>query len=296
MKGKVIERKNGDKFYIENIDSCICNGKTDESYVLSCRIKQLGTKEYSCGKNPDYIQKSRSEKKLWLSGNAKTSVNSAIESFEKEIAEAKAGSYAKAEITDNFSLYYKALAANIYKFIMEFTSQNNEHEIKIADKYSLREMLNELIFTIKNNSSDKHNDIINILEKTDEQTISNNPLYTSAASNNDLSTQMLLKLYYRIETEEERQELSSNVLVQVMLPRLSEKYNKDYYVKPNQTQIDMLESSDYEILHKPYFAMEGNTHSIWTLNPHTKKATDAAPLGSRAISYKKYFDLVNSAQ
>ena len=201
MKGKVIERKCGYKYYIESIESCVCNGKTDESYILSCSIKQLGTKEYSCGKNPDYIQKSRSEKKLWLAGNAKTCVKSTINRFEKEVAEAKAGSYAKAEITDNFSLYYKALAANIYKFIMEFTSQNNEHEIKIADKYSLREMLKELIFTIKNFSSDKQNGIIDILENSDEQTISKNPLYAAAASKDDLSAQMLLKLSYGIENE-----------------------------------------------------------------------------------------------
>ncbi len=295
MKGKNVERK-GDKFYIESIESCVCNGKTDKSYVLTCCIKQLGTKEYSCGSNPDYIQKSWSEKKLWLSGNAKTCVNSAIESFEKEVAEAKAGSYTKAEITGSFSLYYSALSANSYKFIMEFTSPNNEHEIKIGAQSALREMVNELIFTIKNFSCDKHSDIIDILENSDEQTINKNPIYAAAASNNDLYAQMLLKMYYRIETEEERQQLACNVLDKVMLPRLSGKYNKDYYVKPSKALTDMLESSDYEILHKPYFAMAGNTHSIWTLNPHTKKATDAAPLHSEAISCKQYFDLVSKAQ
>ena len=40
-----------------------------------------------------------------------------------------------------------------------------------------------------------------------------------------------------------------------------------------------------------HFAMEGSTHSMWTLNLYTKGGVDAAKCGSEQITFSEYMKL-----
>ncbi|MBE6738666.1 MAG: hypothetical protein E7566_08500 [Ruminococcaceae bacterium] len=75
------------------------------------------------------------------------------------------------------------------------------------------------------------------------------------------------------------------------LPKLSEKFNRNYYVKADTVNIRLLSNSGYAMLHRPYFAMKGSTHSAITLNPHTKVCIDAAPMSEQAICFQDFLKL-----
>lgn len=83
-----------------------------------------------------------------------------------------------------------------------------------------------------------------------------------------------------------------------VLPILSERYDIDYVVDAKTiTEEDhiMLER-EYRILHRPYFAMKGYTHSKYKLNPHTKTGVDAVPVETEAITFTEYMKLYQEEQ
>ena len=106
-----------------------------------------------------------------------------------------------------------------------------------------------------------------------------------------------LRLYRRSETTEDC-EILSKLYGRRILPRLSEKYDHDYYVRfecPNPTPLN-LRDSGYQILHVPWFAMGGKVHSIWKLNPHTKEGLDAAGYKRETITPEEYLAMFDEKE
>ena len=132
MKGIDIERQSGGKVFAKQIRRCVCAEKIGDLYIIKCRIKELGEHIYECQADRDFIQKSHLKnngKKVWLSDNAKLSINKAIDDFDKTVAQAKDSSYTKAIIIPGkFTLYYKHLEDYLYHFILEYISRENRTE------------------------------------------------------------------------------------------------------------------------------------------------------------------------
>ena len=80
----------------------------------------------------------------------------------------------------------------------------------------------------------------------------------------------------------------------IVLPNLSEKYNKKYYVITKTINIKILNNSGYNISHKPYFAMKDFTHDVVTINPYKKECVDAAPYNEAAITFKEFLKIFNN--
>ena len=53
----------------------------------------------------------------------------------------------------------------------------------------------------------------------------------------------------------------------------------------------MIHRSDFRILHRPWFAMPGQTHSLIELNPHKKEGVDAGSVNAKTISFTDFLKL-----
>lgn len=80
----------------------------------------------------------------------------------------------------------------------------------------------------------------------------------------------------------------------IILPDLSEEYDKNYFVLANTVKIKVLKNSDYTISHRPYFAMKDSTHDVFTINPYKKSCVDAAPNNESTITFKEFLEIFNN--
>ena len=120
--------------------------------------------------------------------------------------------------------------------------------------------------------------------------VEKNPLYLSAGASGDVLMQKQLKIVYRVASPEDCAWLSEKTGKPV-LPSLPEAYDRKYYVRTDSIDFDTLHRSGYQLLHRPYFAMNGSTHEAYSLNPHTKSGVDAAPDEAETISFEEYLEL-----
>ena len=58
----------------------------------------------------------------------------------------------------------------------------------------------------------------------------------------------------------------------------------------------ILYDSGYVLLHRPYFAMRGSTHSKYQLNPHTRRGVDAAKVDDPSISFVEFLKLFEESE
>ena len=70
-----------------------------------------------------------------------------------------------------------------------------------------------------------------------------------------------------------------------------EEYDKTYIVDRNTIDIPILDCSEYVILHRPYFAMEGYTPMAWGLNPCQKTGSDAVKQAEPSISFEEFLSM-----
>lgn len=123
-----------------------------------------------------------------------------------------------------------------------------------------------------------------------QESIHQNPIYQAAVRADDLLLQHEIKLYYGIADSGECAWLSDYYGVRI-LPSLSEDYDRDYVVDRNTIDGALLVNSGYAITHRPYFTMQGYTHTKYRLNPYTKMGMDAARIDETAISFREYLGL-----
>ena len=76
-----------------------------------------------------------------------------------------------------------------------------------------------------------------------------------------------------------------------LLPALPQAYNRKYFVQTADMDLTLLFDSGYTFFHRPYFAMYACTRAAYTLNPHAKLGTDAAPKAAQAISFREFLQL-----
>jgi hypothetical protein len=285
--------KSDGRFYVRSIRNCICKEMYDGQYVLDCRITEQGTKRYICGDDPEYIVRFLETKCLWLSDEAKAAVNDAIDRFKKGVSEALGEGFTKVEIRDcQTDLYYRHIEKDRFDFLIAYKRteniKGNAERTLLLNNSTLQEMFHDLCW-----QSSGDEEMINILRESTSQTIAKNPVYIAAAADGDIFMQLLLKLYYRIASEEECVQLSEDVFDAYILPPLPEEYDRPYPVDSATIEKDLLKRSGYQIYHTPNISMQGNTRRIWMLNPHSKTGIDSGPIDSEAMTYDEFMELFN---
>lgn len=283
--------KSDGRFYVRSIRNCICKEMYDGQYMLDCRIKEQGTKRYSCGDDPEYIVRFLETKCLWLSDEARTTVNDAIDRFKKGVSEALGDGFTKVEIRGCLTdLYYRHIEKDRFDFFIVYkrteSIKGNAERTLLLNNSTLQEMFHELCW-----QSSGDEEMINILRESTSQTIAENPVYIAAVADGDITMQNLLKLHYRIASEEECMQLTEDVFDAVILPPLTEEYDRNYPVYSATIKGDLLKRSGYKVWHTPYLSMYGQTHRIWLLNPHTKCGIDSGPSDEEAMTYDEYLEL-----
>lgn len=281
------------KFYVRSIQSCICKEMYDDRYMLDCRIKEGGTHQYFCCDDPEYIVRYLSKKSLWLSDEAKAAVNDAIDRFNKGVREALGDGFTKVEISECLTtLYYRHIGKDRFDFLIFYKSVEcipaNAKRTVLLNNSTLQEMFHDMRWY-----SLTGDETINLFRESTNQIIEENPIYAAAAADGDISMQNLLKLHYRIASEEECIQLSENVFDAYILPPLPEKYNRNYPVYSETIKRDLLKRSGYKIWHTPNVSMYGQTRRIWMLNPHSKTGIDSGPSDSEAMTYDEFMELFN---
>ncbi len=283
-----------DRYFVKKISDCTCVRKEDELYLLTCRIRERGEKDYYCSDDPEYIQ--RDSKRLWLTDEARSQIKYAVDEFNEKSEALYDKSCKRIDIDAcRTVIHYRRSDKTGLDFLLEIghpniASECSEMKLQFMDS-SIEELLHELSWHIPGDDR-----IVDMIRHSTVENINDNPIYKAAIDTDDLEMQRLIKLYYRIANEDECRWISDNVFGTYILPPLSEEYNKSFFVCSDGIDSNLLAKSGYRILHKPYFAMPGNTHGAWTLNPYSKVGTDAAPVQEEKISFEEYLGLFGSKE
>ena len=278
------------KLFVKRIRKCICKEKTGGRYSLVCSIFERGEQTYDLSEDGESLK--RGERTFWLTEDAKKTVNDAVSYFEQDIKDFLSKEHVTSVITSTGSTvsYIENL---IFRYDLLLCLKCPEGE---NIKFMKNRTFDEMMSTIRWECHDrKESDPVfqKILESK-EDTIAENPLYAAAKASGDEKLMKRLKLYYNIATPKDCTFLGK-LLGAKVLPKLPEAYDKNYVVDANTIHMKILDDSCYTILHRPYFAMMGSTHSKWQLNPHTRRGVDAAKAAGESISFKEFLDLFREA-
>ncbi len=286
------------RLYVESIKSCHCGEKVGEDYCLTCNIMQRGKREYLYRDNGEFISRYRSNKKLWLSEEAKNRVSQAVERFNGYVENSKTDLFTEVVIGElNAAVRYRRCCIDLYEVVLECTSADDVKQTRIYELSSVKGMINKVVFDLNVcfEESEEGKKMLAVLLNPDEKTLYKNPLFMSAVEKGDIFFQLQLKNNYNLADKKETALLSA-YLNKPVLPKLPEKFNMRYVVKRKGVDISLLSRSGYEILHRPYFAMMNSTRSNITLNPHTKTGVDAAAFYEEPITFDEFLKLFEEAE
>ena len=254
-----------DKYYAKKIKHAECNKLVNNEYYLECDIKMRGSHSYTYIRGNDYLIKDAYmqdgiilKNLLYLEEDALNTVINSINEMDKyiELLNNKGFKY-----KDNI-LYYERRDSTNYFFIAK---TDDTYEYYIENIY-------------RNNYHDY---------KSREELINNSIYYLAAKYYNDEIFMLELLVRENIATNEECRRLSE-LTGRIILPKADIKYNKTFVVNRDSIDDDVLYQSGYRILHRPYFAMKGSTHSKWELNPYTKSGVDATMKDLGGIDFVEF--------
>ncbi len=289
------EYRKDDRLYVREIKRCECIRKNGDEYWVDCKIHQRGDHTYLFSYNNDYISKFGGYKKFYLEEKALSIVRKAVSEFEETMEAFKRSRPHKIEIKElNTTVYYRHLLAwnnyRKYMFLTELHLDNGCVITKGINEGEIGLMIHSVPTRLDLRENDERLKKWEILDHSDRTTIEKNPFYLSAVEVDDKLMAKQIKLYYNIITEKETTWLSK-VLGCRILPQLNEKHNRYYAVSADTIEESILDRSGYRILHRPYFAMCESTHSVWSLNPHTRYGVDAAKKDAEVIDFCGFLKL-----
>ena len=283
------------KLYIEEIKKCECHEKENDGYVIVCHIHQRGKRRYTYTKGAEHIEKDDdSGKKLWLSQKAMQTVKEAVSGFDETVEQAKNGNFEKLCIEElDYTLYIEKPIADSGRVVKEYIGSCNARvtEIRNGDIFDEMHRISLLFYRLGNGDER----MAEIIIHPNEETIKENPFYLTALKTGDELLILKIKLFYNAATAQDCRRLTEHTGTRV-LPKLPEKYDRDYAVTKDSASLELLRCSGYRILHRPYFAMMNQTHKNITLNPHTKTGVDAAPAGEEPITFDEFLKLFEEAE
>ena len=253
--------RENNKFTVSRIKKCFCEEKTKDIYRLVCTIKERGMRDYSFCKGRDFISQYNNERKtLYLSEEALNEVNKAVDDFDIALSE-----FSKDDLD------YRHLADGSYLLMMR-----KNDTASIIHVYDASELTHKVLCYYDDLNEEKRS-LLKLAEKKKDRALS-----------------LQLKFYYNLVSDEEAEELKQ-LLNTKLLPPLGDEYDRYYSVVRDTIDFQLLKDSGYKILHRPYFSMKGSTHKLYSLNPHTRTAVDAAYENSEYITFEDYLKLFYEA-
>ena len=224
---------------------------------------------------------------LLLSSQALHDVQEAARAFEDKVADIEQNgiivSYPHYELT--VSIIRRS--GSSFDAVMRYyrTPRGKEDRYETIDLYEgcpISEIRHHARFM----TEDSHPDLeIPTLENLDEDRF-----YQAAKAAGDELLQVQLKNYYRLTDREECLWLGE-ILGGRFLPVLGKEYDQTYTIPSDEIDWKMIHRSDFRILHRPWFAMPGQTHSLIELNPHKKEGVDAGSVNAKTISFTDFLKL-----
>ena len=262
------------KYYARKIKHSKCLKVIDDKYILLCDIKMRGCHDYEYIKGTNYLIKDTYIKDgkelknvIYLEEDALSAVVNSINQMNKYIELVNE----KGFVFNNQFLYYERISDKIYFFVYKI----------------LEEGKSIYIYNEENKFRNNFHDSI-----SREEFINNSIYFKASEYFNDEIFKIELLVRENLATNSEIKRLSE-LTNRIILPKADIKYNKTFIVLSDTINDDILDYSGYRILHRPYFAMKGSTHSKWELNPYTKMGVDAtSKLDEVAITFDEFVRMV----
>ena len=142
----------------------------------------------------------------------------------------------------------------------------------------------------RHNGTSSHYEKEEVEVQPANEAIRRNPMYAAALAQGDELLAQLLRIEFRAADPQDEAELSG-LFGWRFLPELPAQFDRDYNIKRDTIDFDMLYRSGYRWWHLPNICMMGHTRKNYTLNPNRKRGVDAAPEPAPAISFQKYLKL-----
>lgn len=267
------------KLFVKKISRCVCRLEIDGVYILECRIKERGLHEYEYTPNAESIKRYLASPKFLLSEEAKKTLNDAINERNEKIEKLVGTPVVRKDGDEQIYFYYERIDG-LFDCIIDYVKEGRRvlEYVKQEDLFCMLRSIpsSKFLFYYGNTCS--------------ENEFNENPIVIAARRKSDVRLEKELRMLYRIATDEDCAFLSK-IYDKRILPKLDEKYDKNYIVDFNDVDVALLSRSGYFIVHTPYFSMKGSTHALWQLNPHKKDGVDAAPEGSEAITFNEFLAL-----
>lgn len=284
------------KRYLEEIRCCNCAERQDGAYILKCLIHQRGRHEYDYMPGEDRITKRfNNQRGFFLSADALHTVEAAVAAFQNRVEETEQwGAVQVSEGETTLEIRYQVNGENVRYFLASGLDKTRTE--RFFEGYdAIHWMLSDARDLLYRKNREANREKMDAVHHSSRETICNNPVYAAAISQGEDLFAKILKLHYGITDRREEACLSERFGWR-LLPQLPEDFNRDYYVDADTIDREdclLLYRSGYGILHRPYFAMKGSTHKMFTLNPHKKSGVDAAPVGAEAITFREYLGMFN---
>ena len=226
---------------------------------------------------------------LYLSESAKRTVDTAVASFEEKVELAR-NTFTKVSLPEIcLNVLYKRVSDEKFDAMTEYGTDARNIKCDYHEAISIGLLILNIL-NIRSSLMFEIDSKFSSFFESKGKKINDNPLYRSAAENGDDLLCDQIKLYYRKANKKECSRLSKRLFRRI-LPSLIKEYDMPFYVEAKTIDLTLLSDSGYRILHRPYFAMQGSTHNVYELNPHTKKGVDAAPYNVDFISFDDYLEL-----
>lgn len=281
------------KRYIENIKRCNCKELANGRYVLECNIHQRGHHDYEYEPGRGRLfKKNNKDKVLYLGDDAALKVKHAIEKWESLVRKASDWNSVTVPGGDsNILIRYRRIKGDEFEYYLEY-SREGGRSVKIYENpwNSLHYVLRDIAEIPGKGTPGSKTNSGDLIVRSTKKTIEKNPVYVAAKNQGDELFMKVLKLHYGISTKEQNHFLAKLFGLRI-LPNLNEKFDRNYVVDADTVDANLLHRSGYRMLHRPYFAMMGSTHSKITLNPHTKEGVDAAKNDEPSISFAEFLEL-----
>ena len=277
------------KRFLDEIRSCDCEKKIGEEYEAECRIHQRGTERYFTGKKAKTIV--RDKTKVWyLTEEAKRPVRNAIRRFESGVARIENGDPFKAVFGGTgITVSFVRRSKRSFEAVLRDPRRNLPVVLRIR-KRPIGSVIRE---TASYFCSDlqKEPDLFDLLLHTSAETLPENPFYKAALAKGDGDLAREIRLFYNLATDEDIRGIAK-FLHRRVLPALGKEFDKSFTVPAKEIDFGLLFRSGYQFCHRPYFSMRpGMTHTLYELNPHTKRGVDAGRDDAEPMSFKEYLSL-----
>lgn len=280
------EYKEGENLFIRKINSCGCVDSVGGVYTLTCKIYHRGKHRYLYNPENDFIKKDDSNTKLWLAEAAKRKISAAVKRFDNDFERAKSGF---PSIDEVFRVYYRAKRFGKYDLALEYDDEGGTTHKKLYKNIKVKEMVFRCYVALAGGWAKE------VIGRSTDRTIGENPLYQAAESKNDERLKHKLRILYHILTLKDCPWYVRLSGVKI-LPSLTEEFDRYYFVDSQTISEKSLDYSGYRVSHRPYFAMMNSTHDKWQLNPYTKAGIDAAGNSDPSITFDEYVDMIMKNQ